>query len=117
MGSMGTINEKLMSKRIHPKEQDRMLYIDYDMGAYAGFTLGSVYLKVLTFLFFSKMNAQKLVHPFITQFAVFQKNANTPDPASHPFPSSTNNNNEASSSTSSEIICSKMMRLYNNNGQ
>ena len=112
--SMGMINEKLMSRRI-PKE-DRMLYIDYDMGAYAGFTLGSIYLKVPTFLFFSQMDANKLVLPFVTEFAVFQKD--TTDATKEE-----DNNNESSpfdtedDDMNGEIICSKMMRVYNNNGQ
>merc|ERR1712127_24702 len=92
-----------MSRRI-PKE-DRMLYIDYDMGAYAGFTLGSIYLKVPTFLFFSQMDADKLVLPFVTEFAVFQKDS-TDD----------NNKDDESFDTeddiNGEILCSKMMRVY-----
>eukprot|EP00560_Eucampia_antarctica_P002155 CAMPEP_0197840472 /NCGR_PEP_ID=MMETSP1437-20131217/45629_1 /TAXON_ID=49252 ORGANISM="Eucampia antarctica, Strain CCMP1452" /NCGR_SAMPLE_ID=MMETSP1437 /ASSEMBLY_ACC=CAM_ASM_001096 /LENGTH=644 /DNA_ID=CAMNT_0043450095 /DNA_START=30 /DNA_END=1965 /DNA_ORIENTATION=- len=110
--SMGTLNEKFMSKRIQP-EEDRMLYIDYDMGAYAGFTLGSVYLKVPTFLFFSQMNAEKLVHPFVTQFAVFQKSGDGADPASLTSAITPNDKDNPSC----EIICSKMMRVYDNNGQ
>ena len=107
--SMGIINEKLMSRRI-PKE-DRMLYIDYDMGAYAGFTLGSIYLKVPTFLFFSQMDADKLVLPFVTEFAVFQKDTTDDN----------NNKDDESFDTeddmNGEIICSKMMRVYDNHGR
>ena len=42
--SSGVIYDDRMSRRIKP--EDRSMYIDYDNGAYCGFVLGSVYLKV-----------------------------------------------------------------------
>ncbi len=44
ISSMGTIHEERMSRRLKPEE--RSVYIDYDMGTYCGFIVGSVYLKV-----------------------------------------------------------------------
>jgi hypothetical protein len=44
LSSSGTIYEERMSRRLKP--EDRTMYIDYDMGAYCGFIVGSVYVKV-----------------------------------------------------------------------
>mmetsp|Transcript_2814 Transcript_2814/g.7394 ORF Transcript_2814/g.7394 Transcript_2814/m.7394 type:complete len:491 (-) Transcript_2814:670-2142(-) len=42
--SMGVVNDELMSRRLKPEE--RMMYIDFDMGKYAGIVLGSAMVKV-----------------------------------------------------------------------
>lgn len=42
--TLGTISEERMSRRLKP--EDRTMYIDYDMGTYCGFIVGSVYINV-----------------------------------------------------------------------
>jgi len=99
-GISGTIyvNEGL-SRRI-PVDQ-RMVYIDYDNGDYVGFLLGSNYVQVPRFVSFNPA-AMKETKPFFTEFSVYQSNKSNQD--------------SAAKDVSSEVCCSKIMRLYNSEG-
>ena len=52
LSSTGTIFEERMSRRLSPEE--RTVYIDYDMGSYCGFVVGSVYVKVSVYYIINK---------------------------------------------------------------
>ena len=54
VSTMGVINDELMSRRLKPEE--RMLFIDYDIGKYVGFIVGSVYIKVSFSMHFAVTN-------------------------------------------------------------
>jgi len=74
LSSRGMIyNDEGMSKRVKP--QDRSVYIDYDMGFYGGFIVGSAYVKAPRFFKFnnSQRSSNALGLPMLTEFAVFQK--------------------------------------------
>jgi len=103
VSSVGVMNDKLMSRRLKPEE--RMIYIDYDMGKYAGFIVGSVYIKAPRFLTFSETKSD-IASPFFTEVVMFQKRTG-PD-------ESPGRNIEFDDT---EIFCSRMTRLYTKDGE
>lgn len=106
--SMGVLIKNDMARG--RDSEDRMAYIDFDMGMYAGFLLGSVYIKAPRSLSFSYSTGR--VRPFFTEFAVFQKksgdlldNADAENPLF------------VANLSCPELYCSRQTRLYGNNGR
>ena len=96
--STGVIYDEGMSRRIKP--EDRSMYIDFDNGAYCGFSYGSVFIKAPRFL---TSQRQGSALPMLTEFAIFQK----PEPES---------GEELDESKVDDICCSRISRLYNDDG-
>jgi len=92
----GTIYEERFSRRLKP--EDRAMYIDYDMSAYCGFLCGSVYVKAPRLLSFSKAKVGKPIH---TEVVVFQKTSG----------------DIQNSVEENEKLCSRITRLYDEDGQ
>jgi len=105
--SMGMLIHSDMARGKDP--EDRLAYVDFDMGMYAGFLLGSVYIKAPRSLSFSQSTGK--VQPFFTEFAVFQKKIN---PASS-FDSVPETS--ADLTNAPELYCSRLTRLYGNSGR
>jgi len=95
--SAGIIYDDRMSRRI--KADDRSMYIDFDNGAYCGFTFGPVFVKAPRFL---TSQRQGSALPMLTEFALFQK----PEADGDEFESDGQNS----------ICCSRITRLYNDDG-
>mmetsp|Transcript_11478 Transcript_11478/g.17369 ORF Transcript_11478/g.17369 Transcript_11478/m.17369 type:complete len:485 (+) Transcript_11478:185-1639(+) len=95
--SMGTIYEERMSRRLKP--EDRSLYIDYDMGAYCGFIVGSAYVKAPRILSYSKAKNGNPIH---TEFALFQRTTTSGD--------------LAMLEEKKETWCSRITRMYSADG-
>jgi hypothetical protein len=95
--SSGIIYDDRMSRRIKP--EDRSMYIDFDNGAYCGFTFGSVFVKAPRFL---TSQRQGSALPMLTEFALFQKPEADDD--------------EKDSDGHDGICCSRISRLYNDDG-
>jgi hypothetical protein len=75
------------------------MYIDFDNGAYCGFTFGSVFVKAPRFL---TSQRQGSALPMLTEFALFQKPEADDD--------------EKDSDGHDGICCSRISRLYNDDG-
>ena len=72
LSSAAILNDEGMSRRIPPN--DRSMYLDYDMGAYAGFLLGSIYIKAPRFFNFpNQLRNNGGGRPMLTIFSVFQR--------------------------------------------
>mmetsp|Transcript_3956 Transcript_3956/g.6043 ORF Transcript_3956/g.6043 Transcript_3956/m.6043 type:complete len:297 (+) Transcript_3956:878-1768(+) len=84
---------------------ERMIYIDFDVGSYAAFVIGSVLVKVPRTLSFSFSTGK--MKNFYTEFAVFQKR-NVEDQT---------NQKEDDSGKPVELFCSRLTRLYGTNGK
>uniref|UniRef100_A0A7R9WEG5 Uncharacterized protein n=1 Tax=Pseudictyota dubia TaxID=2749911 RepID=A0A7R9WEG5_9STRA len=88
-----------------------MIYIDFDMGKYAGFVLGSVYIKAPRYLNFAPQSNS--ASPLLTEFAVFQKRneggASTTEAGS-------NLDFDEGGSKLPDAFCSRMTRLYDRDG-
>ena len=95
--SAGIIYDDRMSRRI--KADDRSMYIDFDNGAYCGFTFGPVFVKASRLL---TSQRQGSALPMLTEFALFQK----PEADGDEWESDGYNN----------ICCSRITRLYNDDG-
>lgn len=94
--SSGIVYDDRMSRRI--KAEDRSMYIDYDNGAYCGFVFGSVYAKASRFLTYQRQGSAL---PMLSEFALFQR----PE----------DQDNDASGAPK-DICCSRITRLYNDDG-
>ena len=90
-----------MSRRLQPK--DRSMYLDYDMGAYAGFILGSVYIKAPCFLNFpNQLRKNAVGRPMFTIFSVFQRTVGE--------------DSDEPEKGDQETTCYQIARLYESNG-
>mmetsp|Transcript_24141 Transcript_24141/g.32144 ORF Transcript_24141/g.32144 Transcript_24141/m.32144 type:complete len:593 (-) Transcript_24141:238-2016(-) len=112
--SMGNVVlDESMSRRI--KAGERITYIDYDMGAYAGFFVGSVCIKAPKYLNFSQ-NGRAQSRPFYTEFAVFHKTVDK-GTASSDNTASILAQQFDENSIPPELYCSRMTRLYSIDGR
>jgi hypothetical protein len=113
--SMGVLTNKDLARGRDP--EDRIACVDFDMGMYVAFLLGSVYIKAPRSLSFSCSTGR--VRPFFTEFAVFQKKTC----AKSTFVDALSNETADKSSfaakhlNSPEIFCSTQTRLYGSDGR
>lgn len=102
LSSSAILNDEGMSRRLSPK--DRSMYLDYDMGAYAGFVLGSVYIKAPRFFNFpNQLRNNGGGRPMLTIFSVFQKTGGEIS-------------NNLEKGDDQETTCYQIARLYENDG-
>jgi len=102
MSSSGEVilNEKSGSARpLH----ERMIYVDFERGNYAGFVINGVLIKVPRFLSFSF--AAGKMRNFYTEFAIFLKRSQEESQI------------DSSETRPPDLFCSRMTRLYGNDGQ
>eukprot|EP00591_Stephanopyxis_turris_P000417 CAMPEP_0195525198 /NCGR_PEP_ID=MMETSP0794_2-20130614/25503_1 /TAXON_ID=515487 /ORGANISM="Stephanopyxis turris, Strain CCMP 815" /LENGTH=496 /DNA_ID=CAMNT_0040655597 /DNA_START=376 /DNA_END=1866 /DNA_ORIENTATION=+ len=106
--SMGTliVNDMARGKNA----EDRLLYIDFDMGAYAAFMLGSAYIKAPRSLSFSYSSGK--VQPFFTEFGVFQNRIIEEEKED-----SKDDNDEMPPQNMPELFYSRLTRLYDSDGR
>lgn len=113
--SMGVLINNDLARGRDP--EDRTACVDFDMGMYVAFLLGSVYIKAPRSLSFSSSTSR--VRPFYTEFAVFQKK----EVAKSTFVDTFQNANAdkpsfaAENLNSPELFCSKQTRLYGSDGR
>jgi len=111
--SMGTILRPTKSST--PKMPNTHIFIDFDMGRYAAFLLGSILIKVPRFLNFS--HKKRKLQPFYTDIAVFLQKSTTIHQHYQTFFQQNQQNSSMSSSTLPDIVCAKLSRLYNASGK
>mmetsp|Transcript_29686 Transcript_29686/g.45409 ORF Transcript_29686/g.45409 Transcript_29686/m.45409 type:complete len:564 (+) Transcript_29686:170-1861(+) len=101
--NVGVIYDDRMSRRIKP--EDRSMAIDFDNGAYCGFIFGSVFMKASRFL---TSQRQGRTLPMLTECAVFQKaESDIID---------VNVDNNLGLGEDDDVCCSRITRLYNDDG-
>jgi hypothetical protein len=103
------VNESL-SRRI-PRDE-RMVYIDWDNGAYVGFILGPVSIQLPRYLTFDSSSTKK-AKPFFTEFCVYQ----SASAGRNEGDEMTNSETNEETIRLPELCCSKIARVYNFEGK